>query len=68
MAPKARKRKLNGGKKRKTSLKEANEEDEWEIDEIGPLHLSWGIKKTKKTNGEIVNKYYSKLINSSFLF
>ena len=75
--PKARKstggkRKANGGKNLKAALKEANDKlskqilsddpnTQWEIDEIGPIHLNWGKKKTKKTNGQLVKKYYSKL-------
>ena len=58
----------NGGKNMKAILKQTNKKilsqdpnHQWEIDTIGPIHLAWGKKKSKKANGQLVKKYYSKL-------
>merc|ERR1712176_697218 len=32
----------------------------YEISEIGPIHLSWGKKRTKNSKGKIVKEFYIK--------
>merc|ERR1711979_110136 len=33
---------------------------EWEIDELGPMYLVWGKKKVRSDKGKTVKKYYVK--------
>ena len=52
---------------RKGKVLEEDPEKEWEVDEIGPIYLKWGFKRTKTRRGKVIKEPGLEIVGSQSL-